>query len=129
MGRAGDVWKGLWGSRLWSPKMESRGGAPPGGSGEKRGYKGCLRAEEGPRGKPWMQGCGGLRPLPEQKRRGASGAEPGTSGAACSQPPSGAGRPRLQFPHSGRKGARQGAAFGQALSGEARLGCRRGLSS
>lgn len=53
----------------------------------------------------------------EQKRRGASGAEPGTSGAACSQPPSGAGLQRLQFPHSGRKGARRGAAFGRALRG------------
>lgn len=46
------------------PEKESRGGAPPGGSGEKRGYKGCLLAEEAPRGKPWMQGCGGLGPLP-----------------------------------------------------------------
>lgn len=58
------MWKGLWGSRLWSRERESRGGAPPGGSGEKRGYERCLRAEEAPRGKPWMQGCGGLGPLP-----------------------------------------------------------------
>lgn len=109
------------GDRGSRPRKGNPGAARPLEAAVRSGVTSAACGRRKPRvGNPGCKDAAGWGPSlgsAEQKRRGASGAEPGTSGAACSQPPSGAGLQRLQFPHSGRKGAGRVAAFGRALRG------------